>query len=187
MWYTLGHAIKRATNFIAWWNQFHGAVLITFEPGGDMFASSFHVRVNPVNAVGIMGGGLALEFKKRYPAMFRDYKKLCDTGTYSAGVPSIHEVAEGEFVINLVTKTKPQYRSEMWLIENGLDGMDNLLEEACARIREKNPHFRDSDLKVAVPKLGCGLGLLNWSSVRRTIVDAIGDLPYDFYVFGDTD
>lgn len=152
-----------------------------------MFDKHYHVRVNPVNSVGIMGGGLALEFKKRYPAMFRDYKKVCQNGTYSAGIPSIHEVGDGQFVLNLVTKSKPQFRSEMWLIENGLEGMDVLLEQATERIRESDPSFTKSKLKVAVPKLGCGLGLLQWPVVRRAILEHLGDLSYDFYVFGSTD
>ena len=157
--------------------------LITWIEGGDMFASHFHVRVNPVNAVGIMGGGLALAFKKRYPSMFKEYKSLCDKGAYSGGSPSIHQVHDG-FVVNLVTKTSPRYRSEMWLIDNGLDDLGHLCQQAVERIRESDPGFKPSDLKVAVPKLGCGLGLLKWEDVRRSIMAALEDLPYDITVFG---
>jgi O-acetyl-ADP-ribose deacetylase (regulator of RNase III) len=52
---------------------------------GDLFQSSAKVLVNPVNTAGVMGKGLALEFKKRYPAMFEEYRTRCETGKFQAG------------------------------------------------------------------------------------------------------
>lgn len=44
---------------------------------GDIFSSPSKIIVNTVNTVGVMGKGVALEFKKRYPDMFLSYKSLC--------------------------------------------------------------------------------------------------------------
>lgn len=150
-----------------------------------MFKGNHHILVNAVNAVGIMGGGLALEFKNRFPKMYDEYKKFCDGGLYSGGSATLHHVAEELWVVNIVTKIKPQWRSELWLIENGLDDLIEMMRRVTEYMQSKDKTFKPSDLKVGIPKLGCGLGLMDWKVVRRSMVSILDDEPFDITVYGE--
>ena len=80
-----------------------GRVAMLHFTSGDMFAKDVQIRVNTVNCVGVMGAGVALAFKTRYPAMFRDYKKACSAGSVQPGKLSIWRTLT-EWIINFPTK-----------------------------------------------------------------------------------
>jgi hypothetical protein len=71
---------------------------------GDLFASQAQTLVNTVNCVGVMGKGVALEFKKRWPAMFEDYRRRCDAKQVRLGEPCLYRDASGTSIVNFPTK-----------------------------------------------------------------------------------
>jgi len=140
---------------------------------GNLLASKAQALVNTVNTVGVMGKGIALQFKEAYPENFRLYKKACDAGELRPGKLLItHERnAFGEkVIINFPTKTKWWLKSSYLYIEDGLKA----LAEAIQR------HGMQS---VAIPPLGCGNGGLQWEKVRALIEQYLSDSPAEIIVY----
>lgn len=138
---------------------------------GDIFKSKAMAIVNPVNTVGVMGKGLALEFKQRYPSMFRKYKQICDANKLGVGI--LHYYQEEDYlIINFPTKLHWRDASQLEYVERGL------------RNFVKNYRKRGVT-SVAFPPLGCGLGGLRWEDVRSLMIKYLGDLPIDVYIYGE--
>jgi O-acetyl-ADP-ribose deacetylase (regulator of RNase III) len=124
---------------------------------GDLFESGCQALVNPVNCVGVMGGGLALEFKTRFPQMFVEYKLACRDGNLRPGTLHVWKDG-GPYVINFPTKDDWRNPSKMEYVCEGLEALDAVL--------------RDRDIRsVAIPALGCGLGGLPWDEVRKAVTE----------------
>lgn len=126
---------------------------------GDLLQSRAEALVNPVNCVGVMGKGLALQFKKKYPFVFDAYRRDCLDGLVKPGVMGIHPISivpPPRFVINFPTKRDWRESSRMEDIEAGLTS----LAHAVQRLKLQS---------IAIPQLGCGLGGLLWSDVRPKI------------------
>lgn len=129
---------------------------------GNIFSIDTDVIVNAVNTVGIMGGGLALQFKRKYPEMFQDYSNICLSGKLDIG--SIHTYNEGgQVIVNFPTKKHWKDPSQLDYIEKGMVALNNFL------VRE------DWVKTVAIPKLGCGLGGLDWNDVKKIIIKKFED------------
>ena len=124
---------------------------------GNIFNSSCEYLVNPVNCVGVMGKGLALEFKNKYPLNFEVYKKACDSASFNIGNLLIVPV-DNKFIVNFPTKKHWRNKSDLEFIKIGL-------EELKVAIKEFNIK------SIALPKLGCGLGGLDWNEVFDLIKD----------------
>jgi O-acetyl-ADP-ribose deacetylase (regulator of RNase III) len=141
---------------------------ITFKKG-DMFLEPVEAVVNTVNCVGVMGKGVALEFKKRWPDNFKAYKKLCDAKQLVPGQmfvfenPKLFASSEPRYLINFPTKAHWRSKSKISYVEDGLDALAKDLVE-----------FGISS--VAIPPLGCGNGGLEWSEVRPLIEEKLGAL-----------
>ena len=139
---------------------------------GDLFNAKTQAIVNTVNCVGVMGKGVALEFKKRWPDNFKVYKKKCDHGQIKIGEmfvfsnnSSLFESDVGfEHLINFPTKKHWRSKSKVEYIIEGLE--DFIFEVRRLNIKS-----------VAIPPLGCGNGGLPWSQIRPLIVDKISELP----------
>jgi O-acetyl-ADP-ribose deacetylase (regulator of RNase III) len=138
----------------------------------------FNIRceaiVNAVNTVGVMGGGLALQFKNRYPLMFEGYRKLCKSGEFKIGDLYVYQGKE-QIIVNFPTKDHYMYPSELEFIEKGMDALiEFLLQHEFVR-------------SIAIPKLGCGLGGLDWNDVKKIIIkkfkDADGRDQQDLIVY----
>src|SRR5687768_9828683 len=110
---------------------------------GDLFASRCKTLVNTVNCVGIMGKGVAAEFKKRFPAMFDDYVSRCTRKEVRLGEPYLYEDLTGASIINFPTKGHWRSASRLADIESGLD---YLVAHAAEWKLES----------IALPPLGCG-------------------------------
>lgn len=129
---------------------------------GDMFDEPTEAIVNTVNCVGVMGKGVALEFKRRWPENFRAYKRLCDAGDMSPGKMFVFEngglVGETDhrYLINFPTKQHWRAHSKIEFIEEGLDDFVRQVERLGIK-------------SVAMPPLGCGNGGLDWSDIRPLI------------------
>lgn len=87
---------------------------------GDIFQSQCQVLTNTINCSGVMGKGLALEFKHRYPKMFQDYKKRCSNGEVRPGEPYLYS-NNSIRILNFPTKDRWQDSSKIEWIEKGLD------------------------------------------------------------------
>jgi len=132
---------------------------------GNIFTADTDALVNPVNCVGVMGLGLALQFKKAYPTNFKAYQDACTQGDVRPGHMFITERADTpHFIINFPTKRHWQNTSLMVDIDSGLS---SLVEEIKRR----------GILSIAIPPLGSGLGGLSWSAVRPRIEQALADVP----------
>lgn len=123
---------------------------------GDMFEVHADIRVNTVNCVGVMGAGVALAFKQRYPEMFRDYQRDCKKGRVRPGEMHIWRSLSGDWVINFPTKRDWRDHSRYEDIDSGLDALRAYLDSL-------------GPLTVALPALGCGHGGLDWERVAGMI------------------
>lgn len=137
---------------------------------GDLFASRAQTLVNTVNTVGIMGKGVALEFKKRWPAMFDDYKAKCDRQQLQLGEPYLYRDLSGAWIVNFPTKGHWKAATRISDIERGLD-------QLAARIDEWGI------TSLAMPPLGCGNGGLEWSEVGPLIYRKMSGLAIDVEVY----
>lgn len=134
---------------------------------GDLLQANVEALVNPVNCVGVMGRGLAAQFKIAFPENFAIYVEACARGELAPGrmlVTRTGRESNPRWIINFPTKRHWRGRSRLDDIEHGLGAL-------VADVR------RLGIRSLAVPPLGCGLGGLDWSEVRPRIERALGDLP----------
>ncbi len=139
--------------------------MIEFETG-DILRADVEALVNTVNCVGIMGRGIALQFKNAFPANFKAYDAACARNEVQPGKMFVFETREltrPKFIINFPTKRHWRGKSRMEDIDSGLNA---LVEEV------RNRGIRS----IAIPPLGSGLGGLNWAEVRPRIVEAFHDV-----------
>lgn len=134
---------------------------------GDILSADAEALVNTVNCVGVMGRGIALQFKNRYPGNFKAYATACKLGEVQPGkmfVYDRHQVTWPRYIINFPTKRHWRGKSRLEDIRSGLGA---LVDEIRSRgIRS-----------VAVPPLGSGLGGLDWLEVRPLIEQAMAKVP----------
>lgn len=131
---------------------------------GDIFESSAQTLVNTVNTVGVMGKGVALGFRKRFPEMYEDYVRRCDYHQVQLGRPYFYRRATPPHVINFPTKDHWRSVSKLSDITNGLAYLDAHISEWGV-------------LSLAVPPLGCGEGQLEWRVVGPTLYRYLAHLP----------
>lgn len=123
---------------------------------GNLFDSDAQTLVNTVNCVGIMGKGIALEFRKRFPEMFQDYVARCERGEVRLRQPYLHRTLLPPWVLNFPTK-------DHWRSVAKLDDIVRGLEYLLA-------HYEEWGItSLAVPPLGCGEGQLEWRVVGPTL------------------
>lgn len=137
------------------------------EEHGNLLEAPADALVNTVNTVGIMGKGLALQFKQAYPGNTRAYEAACRRGEVHLGKMFTYETGQLDsprFIVNFPTKGHWRSRSKLSDIKAGLDELRDVIRER--RIES-----------IAVPPLGCGNGGLHWRDVRPLIVESLADLP----------
>ncbi|NJM52989.1 MAG: macro domain-containing protein [Blastocatellia bacterium] len=136
---------------------------------GNLFEANTEALTNAVNCVGVMGKGIALQFKQRFPAeYFKTYKIACQNGDLAIGKVQVFELenaqANPRFIINFPTKNHWREQSRIEDIESGLQS----LAEAVEQYEIKS---------IAMPALGCGLGGLNYTKVKPLIEKSFADFP----------
>jgi O-acetyl-ADP-ribose deacetylase (regulator of RNase III)/uncharacterized protein YwgA len=137
---------------------------------GDLFSSRAMTLVNTINCVGVMGKGVAQEFKNRYPAMFEDYASRCSRGLVRLGEPYLYCDLAGVSIINFPTKDHWRSPSRLADIERGLDYYVS--------------HYQAWGIKsIAFPPLGCGNGGLDWANVGPLIYAKLHELDLDIEVY----
>lgn len=137
---------------------------------GDMFESKAQTLVNTVNCVGIMGKGIALEFKKRFPDMFEDYVKRCEAKQVRLGRPYLFKRMLPPWILNF--PTKDHWRSV------------SRLQDIVEGLRYLRQHYQEWGItSLAVPPLGCGHGQLEWRVVGPTLYRYLKtlDIPVELF------
>lgn len=138
---------------------------------GDLFVAGTQAIVNAVNCYGVMGAGLALQFKRRFPAYFTDYKAACADGGIAPGRVGVYRrEAAPHFIISFPTKRHWREPSQLDDIRTGLVSLVDAI--------------RTYEIEsIAIPALGCGLGSLDWSEVRPLITAALEPLNCQALLF----
>ena len=134
---------------------------------GNLLEAETEAIVNTVNCVGYMGKGIALQFKQAFPDNFTAYQKACKAGRVRPGQMFVHETSlmfNPKYIINFPTKRHWRGKSKLEDIRSGLA----TLVEDVRRLGIRS---------IAVPPLGCGLGGLDWQTVRRKIEEAFVQVP----------
>lgn len=130
---------------------------------GDLFESRAQTLVNPVNCVGIMGKGMALQFKQRFPEMFEDYARRCRDHRVRLGEPNLYRRLIEPWILNF--PTKDHWRSVSRLADI-LQGLEHLQK-----------HCREWGItSLAVPPLGCGEGRLEWRVVGPKLYRRLSEM-----------
>ena len=134
---------------------------------GDILKADAEALVNTVNCVGVMGRGIALQFRKAFPDNYKAYKYACDNDQIKPGMVFVYDLNRFEnprYVINFPTKKHWKNKSKLEDIEAGLKAL--LREVLDRKIRS-----------IAIPPLGCGLGGLSWDQVKPLIENTFKLLP----------
>lgn len=133
---------------------------------GNMLDARVEAMVNTVNTVGVMGKGIALMFKERFPENFAAYEAACRAGEVEVGrmfVQAGVELDGPRWIINFPTKKHWRQPTRMEWIESGLADLKTVIRTRGIR-------------SIALPALGCGNGGLDWAEVRPRIETALADL-----------
>jgi O-acetyl-ADP-ribose deacetylase (regulator of RNase III) len=140
---------------------------------GNLLEADVDALVNTVNTKGVMGKGVALQFRRAFPENYKAYRAACAAGEVQLGHMFVFNTARLErprLIINFPTKGHWKSRSKLADIEAGLSDLHRVLIELGVQ-------------SVALPPLGCGLGGLPWPDVRVRIERALADLPVRVLVF----
>lgn len=128
---------------------------------GNLFDEDVEAIVNAVNCVGVMGAGIALQFKRRFLDNFEAYAAACGRGELVLGKNFVYKTAD-QYIINFPTK-------DHWRDPSYMKDLDMGLIDLVKVIKEKGIK------SIAIPALGCGLGGLEWSEVKARFDDAFSE------------
>ncbi|MRX56731.1 Appr-1-p processing protein [Bacillus idriensis] len=126
---------------------------------GNLLEADVEALVNTVNTVGVMGKGIALQFKQAFPQNFKEYKKSCDQKLLKPGdmlTVSVSMIQNPKYIINFPTKRHWKNKSKIEDVESGLVALAQEISDLGIK-------------SIAVPPLGCGNGGLNWKDVKPLI------------------
>jgi O-acetyl-ADP-ribose deacetylase (regulator of RNase III) len=140
---------------------------------GNLLEADAEALVNTVNTKGVMGKGVALQFKRAFPENYRAYRAACAAGRVQIGRMFVFDSGRMErprYIINFPTKNHWRSQSRLADIDSGLEDLRRVLTELKIE-------------SVALPPLGCGLGGLRWADVRPRIERALGTLPVRVFVY----
>lgn len=141
---------------------------------GNILESEAKALVNTVNTVGVMGKGIALQFKKAFTHNNKKYVQACKNQELEPGrllsVWDENFTLGKKLIINFPTKKHWRHRSKYEYVEKGLKALRELLQE-----KQVN--------SVAIPPLGCGHGGLQWSKIKQLMEDYLGDLTLDVLIY----
>lgn len=141
------------------------------ETHGNLLRDDAQALVNTVNTVGVMGKGIALQFKRAFPQVFDIYAAACKAGQVRPGVVQAVPLPGDRWVLNFPTKRHWREPSRMEDIRAGLDDLVRVITELKIT-------------SIAVPPLGCGNGGLPWPEVRALIIDKLQYLDADIRLYG---
>ncbi len=142
---------------------------------GDLLEAQAEALVNTVNTKGVMGKGVALQFKRAFRENYKAYAAACERGEIEVGKIFVFDLGtldHPRYIFNFPTKRHWRQRSRIEYVQTGLEDL----------VREVRVHDIQS---IALPPLGCGYGGLDWDEVRVLIEEAANRLPeVEFLVYG---
>lgn len=131
---------------------------------GNILEAKVEALVNTVNCVGIMGKGIALQFKENFPGNFKQYREACQHNEVKIGkMFVVRQLLDVKYIINFPTKKHWKENSKIAYIKDGLKD----LKEKISQYKIKS---------IAIPPLGCGLGGLNWDQIKPLMIQELSDL-----------
>lgn len=137
----------------------------------NIFNTGADILVNPVNTVGVMGAGLAKQFKKRFPDSHADYVYLCKNGFLKICKPTINFDFQNDQLICLFPTKK--HFSELSSLDNILQGLEYMNSSTFTQVSTPRGE------SIAFPKLGCGLGGLDWKELRPKMHEILEKMNYE--------
>ena len=146
--------------------------MITYKIG-NLLEADVEALVNTVNTVGVMGKGIALQFKEAFPQNFKIYKQACKDGSLTVGTLLIVKeslLRGNKIIINFPTKKDWKQRSAYAYIESGLQALTKELDKGVIK-------------SIAIPPLGCGNGGLDWKKVKLMMEQYLTHLPVDIQIY----
>lgn len=144
--------------------------MIKYISNGNILESKCDAIVNTINCFGVMGKGLALQFRSKYPKMFQEYRSRCKRNIVKPGSMDIHNAME-KIIVNFPTKLHWKNPSKIEYIDEGLLDLSKKIQELNIK-------------SIAIPKLGCNLGGLAWENVKPRIVkmcEALEHVEFEIY------
>jgi O-acetyl-ADP-ribose deacetylase (regulator of RNase III)/uncharacterized protein YwgA len=150
--------------------------MLTFRKG-DLLNSDAQALVNTVNTVGVMGKGIALQFKNRFPVNYSVYRDACKNGTFKTGellVVEDGDLMNRKVIINFPTKAHWKGNSTYEYVLSGLKALRQVIIDKKIK-------------SIAIPPLGCGNGGLDWSKVKAMIQEELNALEADIIVYEPND
>ena len=140
--------------------------MLEFINKGNIIETDAEALVNTVNTKGVMGAGIALQFKKAFPENFKLYEKASKDDKVQIGkifVTETGKITNPKYIINFPTKQHWRYPSKLEWIKEGLVDLRNFIIQKKLK-------------SIAIPPLGCGNGKLNWDDVKPLIVNAVSGI-----------
>ena len=141
---------------------------------GNLLNAETQAIVNTVNTVGVMGKGIALQFKERFPQNFLAYKAACKNNLVQTGKMFVFTESDlrGEkIIVNFPTKEEWYRKSQYNWIEEGLKDLVNVIEERNIK-------------SISIPPLGCGNGGLKWDKIKELMSQYLGNLiDVEVYIY----
>lgn len=157
-------------------------------PGGNIFThNNFDAIICPVNCRGVMGKGLALECKKRYPELLPNYQTACAQGLLKPGhvfMVWCTDSVTNKRVLIICLATKDDWRnpSQLRWIRDGICNLVKFIDQYNASINNY-AESAGAIRTIAVPMLGCGCGGLNRNDVEKIISEGLSDNDLQFHLF----
>lgn len=145
--------------------------MITFKDS-NLLQADTEALVNTVNTVGVMGKGIALQFKEKFEMNYKLYKKACKSGEVNPGkmfVTKTNRAIGPKYIINFPTKTDWRSYTKLDYIETGLDDLIRVIKE-------------NNIQSIAIPPLGCGNGGLDWSVVKPIISRKLSEISKEIEI-----
>jgi O-acetyl-ADP-ribose deacetylase (regulator of RNase III) len=140
-------------------------LMVTYIPFGNIFKiEGVYHYAHGCNCAGAMGKGIAVQFKERFPEMYLNYKRLCKERRFTLGDVFAYSYGKG-YVFNLGTQAT-------WKTKADLNAIESSLNRMLLFATENNVD------KIALPKIGAGLGGANWYDVKNVIDKVAKDYPY---------
>lgn len=136
---------------------------------GNLLESKCDILVNTVNCHGVMGAGIALDFKRQFPSMYKQYVADCNRGLYQPGKFREYPLRDGRIIANFATKDHWQNPSKIEWIANGL--------------KDLRAYLSGTTYSIAIPALGCNNGKLKWSEVLELIYVQLDGLENHIEVY----
>ncbi len=134
---------------------------------GNLLNAETEAIVNTVNTVGVMGKGIALQFKERYPQNYKAYKAACKNGLVKTGKMFVFtelDLQGQKIIVNFPTKEEWYKNSQYKWIEEGLEDLVDVINDLKIK-------------SISIPPLGCGNGGLQWEKVKDLMIHYLGNLP----------